>query len=246
MYSPDGRWGMTHAGEQDEKRPSLRYLASLLAPLGGSFDLRRPAPGGSVLDFGCGTGELLDALQDAGWATFGIDPSDKRAFVRHRELTDIPGDGRFVLAIAHHVLEHVPSPLAILRALHKALQPGGVVVISVPRLDALPQHHDFRYCINDRAHTISYTGAAMATLLAMAGFTVIDVNTPPEGTDYWRALKRLRMLGIKGGVPVMPARPLEAARQALKAWTLAATTPAPEPRLSVRGEAALLNLSRLR
>jgi 2-polyprenyl-3-methyl-5-hydroxy-6-metoxy-1,4-benzoquinol methylase len=247
MYSPDGRWGQTHQHEPDKTHASSRYLARMLAPVQSAFDVARPAPGSTVLDFGCGSGELLDTLQDFGWTTYGIEPAVKSAFVRHRELTAIPTSPTFDLAVAHHVLEHVRNPLDILRALSGCLRPGGLLFVSVPRLDTLAQHRDFRYCVNDRAHVVSYTRDAMATLMGMAGLEAIDLN-PAPGDDRggWRALKRMRMLGRKGGPPAMPAEPLHAARHAFSEWL----TADPEAiqrrssRMSVRAAAAVMNFER--
>ena len=244
MYSPDGRWGRTHAGEHREARPSSRYLLKLFARV-PDVDLAHPPPGGAVLDFGCGTGELLDALRELGWTTHGIEPAVKSAFARHAELQEIPPAPTFHLVVAHHVLEHVADPLSILRALAASLLPGGVIFASVPRLDGLPQHGDFRYCINDRAHVVSYTEDAMATLMGMAGLEAIPLNDPdrPEG---WRAVKRLVMLGRKGGTPTPPDDPLGAAKTAFRAWQLMAedASAVVPPGMSVRAAAALMNFER--
>lgn len=249
MYSPEGRWGRTHADDQHEARPSSRYLVRLFAPVQPGFDIARPAPGSAVLDFGCGAGEILDALQDLGWTTYGIEPAVNQAFVRHRELRDIPSSAMFDLAVAHHVLEHVGDPLRILRALFECLKPGGLLFVSVPRLDALAQHGDYRYCINDRAHIVSYTTDAMAALMGMAGFEAVPLNPPPgEETQGWRAVKRLVMIGRKGGTPTTVAEPLRAAREALEAWSGSSGRPGTmsSPGRSVRAAAAVMNIERAR
>jgi SAM-dependent methyltransferase len=221
LYSPEGAWGHPRqAAEETAKAPSVKYLVSMLTPAGSALNVMKPPPGAAVLDFGCGSGEMLDILQDAGWATWGIEPAEKRAFVRHRELAGVPDEPMFDLAIAHHVLEHVPNPLEVLRGLHRALKPDGLVLVSVPRLDTLPEHREFKYCINGRAHILAYTRDAMATLLALAGFSAIDLNPPPgEDPGNWKAHKRLRMLGRRVGGPLPgPADPLAAARTVLDRW----------------------------
>ena len=249
MYSPEGRWGQTHADDQHEARPSSRYLVRLFAQVKPALDIAAPAPGSAVLDFGCGSGEILDALQDLGWTTYGIEPAVNQAFVRHRELREIPSSAMFDLAVAHHVLEHVGDPLRILRALFGCLKPGGLLFVSVPRLDTLAQHGDYRYCINDRAHIVSYTTDAMAALMGMAGFEAIPLNPPPgEPAMGWRAVKRLVMLGRKGGAATTVVEPLRAARNALAAFSTAGGSvgAGASPRASVRVAAALMNLERAR
>jgi len=247
MYSPDGRWGRTHSDDRRDGPSSSRYLVRLFAPVRPAFDIAHPAPGSAVLDFGCGSGEILDVLQDLGWTTYGIEPAAKQAFVRHRELRDIPSSATFDLAVAHHVLEHVADPLGILRALFASLKPGGLLFVSVPRLDTLAQHRDYHYCINDRAHIVSYTTDAMAALMGMAGFEAIPLNPPPgEATRGWRAVKRLVMIGRKSGTPTTVAEPLRAARDAFDAFVTSGGSDRarPWPRASVRAAAAAMNIVR--
>jgi SAM-dependent methyltransferase len=155
----------------------------------------------------------------------------------------------FDLAVAHHVLEHVGDPLRILRALFACLKPGGLLFVSVPRLDTLAQHRDYHYCINDRAHIVSYTTEAMATLMGMAGFEAVPLNPPPgEATQGWRAVKRLVMIGRKGGTPTAVAEPLRAARNAFDGFVTSGGTDRarPWPRASVRAAAAAMNIVRAR
>jgi SAM-dependent methyltransferase len=187
-------------------------------------------------------------LQDLGWTTYGIEPAEKTAFRRHRELEAIPGTQMFDLALLHHVLEHVTDPLGILSAIHRCLDPGGILLVSVPRLDGLPEHKDFYYCINDRTHVLAYTQDAMRALLGMAGFEAVEVTTP-AGPPHWRDLRRLRMLGRKIENVVSPvADPLESARRAFQLWgngeQLAGRR---QPRLrSVRAAAAFAEFERQR
>lgn len=247
LYSPGGDWGVPRQGEADEKRPSIKYLAKMFAPVRAEFDIANPPPGSAALDFGCGSGDLLDGLQQVGWTTCGIEPAVKSAFVRHRELQAIPTSPTFELAVAHHVLEHMRDPLNILRALYGCLKPGGFLFVSVPRLDALGRHRDYRYCINDRLHVVSYTRDAMTTLMGMAGFAAVDLNPPlgEEGSD-WRALQRLRMLGRKGGATTLHPEPLVAARRVFEEWFASEQPPwlSGWPPTSVRAAAAAMNFER--
>jgi SAM-dependent methyltransferase len=221
FYSPEGDWGAARGEEPPRiKCAAGPYVVELLAPARQWIDPARPAPGASVFEFGCGDGELLDALREFGWSTCGLDPGDKRAFPRHHELHDIPVEPLFDLAIVHHVLEHVSTPLTILQALNRALKPDGLVLVSVPRLDTLHRHRDFRYCINPRTHIVAYSRDCLATLFAFAGFDSIDGSPPADAPgDEWFVLRRLRMIGRKSDAPAAPpAHPLGSARRALAAF----------------------------
>jgi ubiquinone/menaquinone biosynthesis C-methylase UbiE len=107
------------------------------------------APGASVLDLGCGTGELARDLAAAGLQATGCDIS--REMLGRAAAAD-PGGGVnwiqvdpgwrqlpfapaiFDAVVAASVLEYVDEPSAILRECARVLRPGGVVLCTVPDL----------------------------------------------------------------------------------------------------------------
>jgi SAM-dependent methyltransferase len=99
------------------------------------------------------------------------------------ELTEVPDSGQFRLIVLRHVLEHLRDPLDMLRRVERALVPGGYVFISVPNLDALPLHGDFRYCISDRPHISAFTRTCLVTLLARAGLESVPPGDAPSRTS---------------------------------------------------------------
>ena len=233
FYGEEGVWGEAHAeratriaaaherrvarneAPKSGRRPKRVLLLDAMQPY---VQLDAPPPGAKVIDFGCGEGKLLNTLQEAGWETYGIEPSTTVAFLRHRQLEAVPQDGTFDLVILHHVLEHVPNPLDVLRQLAGALRQGGILFIGVPRLDTLPRHGDFKYCINGRNHLVSFTETCLRGLLGRAGFEVAARLDAPEldaaftnGTPL-----RLRLLARRTATPPpLPHAPLRAARRAL-------------------------------
>ena len=201
---------------RERKRPPL------LAALEPYIPIASPAPGARALDFGCGEGKLLNWLQDFGWETFGIEPSIDVAFLRHRRLDAPTQDGSFDFAILHHVLEHVPNPLEILRQLATSLRQDGSLFISVPRIDTLPQHGDFHYCINGRNHLVAFTEACLQSLLGRAGFEVIARLHGPELDQVLTDGEplRMRLLARRTMSPPSPSpAPLDAARRALREYS---------------------------
>lgn len=248
FYTPEGEWGRRRTDEEAfAKAPPVAYVRELFGPAASSLDVTRPPTGGRVLDIGCGSGELLDAFRELGWETWGIEPSERGAFPRHRELSAVPTDASFHVVVLHHVLEHVAKPLDMLRAVAGALREPGIVAVSVPRLDALPLHRDVKYCISSRTHVVSYTRDCMATLFGLAGLAPLDVSrplhTPPRKTYM---LRRLQMLGAKGrGTAHPPSAPLRAARRAFRAYYESSSARPVRRFLPVRVRAALLNRSRI-
>jgi SAM-dependent methyltransferase len=231
FYSPEGHWGQDHrqrnevlerraqralAGYRKDNQPrrARHVILEALEPFVPVFN---PPPGAAVLDFGCGDGKLLNGLQEEGWRTFGIEPSSDVAFLRHERLESLPAEPTFDLVVLHHVLEHVPRPLDLITSLVAALRPGGVLFISVPRLDMLPEHGDFRYCINGRTHLVSFTEDCLRELLRRAGAAPVAALSSREldvQLSEGRPL-RLRMVARRTGAQLPPvARPLRAAMRA--------------------------------
>lgn len=179
FYSPSGGW---RGGEPDPTERSTKGTAGTWFRAFDSIreELRidQPPDGARVLDFGCGGGDLLNELQAFGWETWGIEPAEDGAFVRHGRLDAVPSTPTFNLIVAHHVLEHVPRPLELLRQFATAARPGAFLSVRVPRFDTLPVHRDYKYVLNGRAHIIAYTWPCLRTLLARAGWSA--VQAPPD------------------------------------------------------------------
>jgi 2-polyprenyl-3-methyl-5-hydroxy-6-metoxy-1,4-benzoquinol methylase len=231
------------------KAPRARDL--LLEALTPYIPVNTPPPGAKVLDFGCGDGKMLNRLQDAGWETYGIEPSTSVAFTRHRRLTEPPRDGPFDFVILHHVLEHVRDPLEILKQLGGATREGGRIFISLPGLDTLPLHGNFKYCLDGRKHLMCFSEACLTTLLARAGFattaTIRSKELDAALTDGQPL--RLRLIATRTSSPAAPPlAPLDAAITALSQFARRRSPLAARARgiLPVRMRAALLNRSRER
>lgn len=98
-------------------------------------------PGGRVLDIGCGAGQVVQRLAEAGREVYGVDVSEPniekaRRFTSRCQLYDgrrLPfPDGFFNCAGALNVLEHVEEPEAFIREVVRVVEPGGRLVLSSP------------------------------------------------------------------------------------------------------------------
>lgn len=100
-------------------------------------------PGDKILDYGCGTGYFLNAMQLSGWQVTGMDVSAEAARVAHEKfgINVQPVEhlsrfrNEFQVITLWHVLEHVHELKSTLRHLHTALTAGGYLIL------ALPNHH---------------------------------------------------------------------------------------------------------
>jgi SAM-dependent methyltransferase len=174
------------------------------------------------LDFGCGQGAWLDALQAAGWETAGIEPGPGQREIagrRHTMLDAPPIEPEFDLVVSNHVFEHLRDPMQTARALAGALRPGGHLLISVPDLSRLPAHQDLTY-VRGEVHIFSYTHSGMASLLGLAGLEVVErLDTPEWDTVMPSEPKRLRVLARKTGQVRRPeGRPLDEAVEGLRTY----------------------------
>jgi ubiquinone/menaquinone biosynthesis C-methylase UbiE len=119
-------------------------LASRLTRLADAVAYHVPV-GGSVLDLGCGTGELAIALAASGVRATGCDISPE--MLRVAADTEAPVDwvelepdwrvlpfraGGFDAVVGSSVLEYVDDPVTVLRECHRVLRPGGIVLCTVP------------------------------------------------------------------------------------------------------------------
>ena len=219
-YAHGGAWAVTRKvsaakppARPAEYRDPRDVLLEALEPF---IPIKSPPAGARVLDFGCGEGKFLDRLLRFGWRTYGIEPSTDAPFTRHQRLERPPQDASFDFAILHHVLEHVTEPLDILRAIAGALRQNAMLFIGVPRLDTLPQHGDFKYCIDGRHHLLCLSEACLRDLLARAGFSVtarLDASSLDDQITGGKPL-RLRIVAQKTGRDV--ARPLAPLDQAVR------------------------------
>jgi SAM-dependent methyltransferase len=160
-----------------------------------------------VLDVGCSTGYLANALGEQGNVVSGIEyhqaSADKaRPFLAELVVGDLEApdiydsfsDASFDVVVFGDVLEHLRDPLPVLRGARRLLAPGGSVVISVPnvahgdvRLSLLAGRFDYRDTgLLDETHVRFFTRDNLDRFLRQAGFIPVEVRTttaPLFGTE---------------------------------------------------------------
>jgi SAM-dependent methyltransferase len=83
-------------------------------------------PGQRVMDYGCGSGLLVQYLNECGYEAVGYDPYSQD----HGNPAVL--DATYDAVIAQDVIEHDPEPLGILATLDDLARPGGLVAIGTP------------------------------------------------------------------------------------------------------------------
>ena len=128
--------------------------------------------GSRLLDVGCGSGALVDALAAQGFDAHGLDPwaaqtrpGDGR--FRAGQAESIPhADESFAAVCAFDVLEHADDRRA-LAELARVLEPGGLLFASVPA-------YQWLWSVRDdlAGHRRRYTRSLVRQRMTEAGFTV--------------------------------------------------------------------------
>lgn len=181
---PDGRL-RDIASEREMRKADLAYIAR-------AVNARAP---GRVVDIGCGLGELLEQI-DPRHERIGLDPSEKAvatAAERSGAVTvrGVLEPGRFEPAscdtfVAHHVIEHVDDPVALVRLVHEALRPGGLFVVGTPNFASAAARlfgERFRL-LHDPTHVSLFTDDSLMRLLRDSGFRIASVEYPFFGTRF--------------------------------------------------------------
>lgn len=99
-------------------------------------ELRRRAPGGRLLDLGCGTGFITTLAEQFFERIHGIDitpamlarvPRSPKVTVHEARAEDLPfPDASFDVATAYSFLDHLSDPAAVFREVARVLRPQGL------------------------------------------------------------------------------------------------------------------------
>jgi len=190
-YDPD--WFTPLAAVEDRHfwfRSRNRVIGALAARIAAGL-----APGCRVLEVGCGTGNVLRVLEQTcpagavvGMDLFGegLDHARRRARcpLLRGDLHQPPFRARFALIGMFDVLEHLADDAQALRDLGALLEPGGVLMLSVPAHPALWSYFD-----EASGHHRRYREEELRRKLVEAGYRVQYV------TPYMAALLPLMWLG---------------------------------------------------
>lgn len=142
--------------------------------------LERRTDGRTLIEFGSGPGFLLAQATRRGWSALGEEPSSlaRDHAKRLGAFSAEPGFWvcRSAAGIATEVLEHVDDPLVTLNEWRDAIEPGGLLALSVPN-DNNPLQRLFRRSWLHPTHKRYYSMRTLTADLEATGFEVIWKRT---------------------------------------------------------------------
>lgn len=180
-----------------------------------ALEAHRPAAGyRAVLDIGCGDGLFFDRLLTIPGVSLveGIEPAESLVSPDgpHRAcITVAPFDDRFVprhrysAILMLDVLEHLPDPSGALRHALSLLEPGGILLATVPAFMALWTRHD-----QLNHHYTRYDERSFSALAAAAGMRIDEMRYFFRWTAAAKIATRVAEALVSGKPqnPVVPAR----------------------------------------
>jgi glycosyltransferase involved in cell wall biosynthesis/SAM-dependent methyltransferase len=196
---PDDRATSPYAAFEDIFRGPEERVRELLEPYVELLRGHEP-----VLDLGCGRGELLELLSEAGIEARGVD-SDQGMVERSRSkrlaveqgdavsyLEQLP-EGSLGAVVAVHVIEHLAYTdlRRLLELSSRALRPGGLFIAETVNPHSIPAFKTFWVDPTHRAPIFPEVASALALIHGFAGAEIVfprgsgDAETDRiEETEY--------------------------------------------------------------
>lgn len=167
---------------------------------------------GKLLDIGCGTGNFLNNMKQAGWDVSGIEPSPEAREQAQKnfgitpmdpaKLYNLP-DGKYDAVTMWHVLEHVYDLDGYMKKIRSLLAPGGKAFIAVPNhlsVDAVKYGPGWAAWDVPR-HLYHFNPHSMEVLLKRSGFRLLGMKRMPFDSFYVSMLsEKYRKGGMIAGV----------------------------------------------
>ncbi|EKV03436.1 methyltransferase family protein [Leptolyngbya sp. PCC 7375] len=155
----------------------------------------------TLLDVGCGTGDFLQVVQQAGWHVTGtelaldaVNRANQKVSgnVFQGDITDLALPCcSYDLVTSYHVIEHLLEPIAQLRRCYELLASGGLLFLETPNIGSLGARlRGKRWShIIPPEHIIYFSPFSLKYALNQAGFEhfVVYTTAPQviESTAHW-------------------------------------------------------------
>ncbi|MGE6630471.1 class I SAM-dependent methyltransferase [Bacillus sp. NPDC077027] len=174
----------------------------------------------TILDIGCGTGQLGKALQQKGRKIYGLEAFEEAAKQAKQQLhhvlcgdieqMDLPySSEQFDCIVFGDVLEHLTDPWAVLKKVKPFLKKEGVILSSIPNighistvLELLAGRWTYTESgLMDQTHLRFFTLHEINALFQSSGFRIQNVETiRVQHPSYVHITNDLHELLVKHGI----------------------------------------------
>jgi len=152
-----------------------------------------PNPKARILDVGCGSGAILGDLFHLYYTNIhGCDPFishdifyNGRPLIRKAWLRDLSTS--YDCISFHHVFEHMPDQLAVLKEAGALLAPNGLLMIRIPVLGgaAWRSYHQDWVQLDAPRHYYLHSEGSFTLLAEKAGLDVQSIHYDSTGFQFW-------------------------------------------------------------
>lgn len=139
----------------------------------------------SILDYGCGTGQMLQYLKEQDWQVTGIEPdpsarkiaSDNTSESIYSLLDDLPSK-KYGIITLWHVLEHVHDINETLQKLRNHLSSNSYLVVALPNHDSYDQRFYKKYwaAYDVPRHLYHFNQQTIKDLMKYNSFKLVDTK----------------------------------------------------------------------
>ena len=163
--------------------------------------------GKRIIEIGCGGGEFLSMMEEAGADVQGIEYSETlvrqaaaeglrvhQQFLEEgaEEIPGAPYDAFYILSF----LEHNPDPCAYLRRIARNLTDDAVGIVEVPDVDMVLREHLYSEFIQD--HLLYFTEDTLRRTLEHCGFDVLACSSIWHGYVLSAEVRKRRAPDVSG------------------------------------------------
>ncbi len=171
------------ADYKGQSAPPLRKIVRGFAGAAERRQMLRPFGAHTMLDVGCGAGELVYLMRRDGVDASGLEPGVEFAEFARTALripiqtaavdAAVVPDASQDLVTMFHALEHVADPRGLLTVVRGWLRRGGHLVVEVPNIAARVQapSHQYHY-----AHLHHFTGSTLGAIGEAAGLRLVETR----------------------------------------------------------------------